>query len=457
VNLLYHLCILFFFGISVSIAQAPDILWTQTYGGIGNEQTWGRSAQQTADGGYVIFGQSNSFGGGDYDFYIVKTDSCGDTMWTRTYGGTGNDFCYSGQQTSDGGYCLVGETNSFGADSFDMYIVKTDSIGDTSWTKMIGTSVGREFAQGLEQLSDKGFIFAGGATLSGTGNGNVYLVKSDSLGDTIWTRTYGGYDDEQAYEVSATSDGGYIIAAWTRSFGAGNYDAYIIKTDSIGITKWTFIYGGTNMDKACDVIETSDGYYLIVGWTYSFGSGYNDAYLMKMTSSGDTLWSKLYGGPYYDGAYSVQETMDGNYIITGGLSSSYSNLDLCFWKVDTSGNILWTLTCGGNQIDYGFTVKQTTDQGYMAAGYTNSFGAGGYDIYLVKTGPEQGINDDTIKSAQRKIINATMISGAITLPHGKRCRIFDIAGRVVQPSKLLPGVYFIEIDGKVTSKVIKVR
>ncbi|HEX7319074.1 MAG TPA: hypothetical protein VF399_01805 [bacterium] len=438
-------------------AQIPDTLWTRTYGGVGDERSWGRAAQQTTDGGYVIFGQSNSFSGGDYDFYMVKTNPFGDTLWTKVYGGIGDEFCYAGQQTSDGGYILAGMTNAFGADNFDIYLVKTDSLGDIMWTKMIGDSVGIESASGIEQTSDGGYILAGMTNAFGADSFDIYLVKTDSLGDTMWTKTFGGIDNDQAYEVSTTSDGGYIIAAWTRSFGAGNYDAYIIKTDSLGDTLWTFVYGGPLMDKACDVIETSDHYYLVVGWTYSYGAGCDDILILKLNTNGDTLWTKLYGGPSYDIAYSIQETIDCNYIIAGGLSLLPSNLDLCLWKINTDGDSLWVLTCGGSHDDIGFTVKHTSDQGYMVAGFTNSFGSGNYDFYLMKTGPEQSIDDAAIKSVQQINIAATIISGAIILPRDKKCRIFDITGRTIRPLNISPGIYFLEMDGKIAKKIIKVR
>jgi hypothetical protein len=213
------------FLVSVSQALEPgDTLWTRAYGGSGSQ--YGRSIQQTSDGGYIIAGRTK-YGEDSYDVFLLKTDFSGDALWTRTYGGSDWDEAYSVQQTSDGGYIVAGLTESFGAG-----------------------------------LSD------------------VYLLKIDSSGDTLWTRTYGGSDYEVGYSVQQTSDGGYIIAGLTESFGAGLSDVYLVRTDSSGDTLWTCAYGGSERDRAYSVQQTRDGAYVMAGVTYSFGGGSSDVYLI---------------------------------------------------------------------------------------------------------------------------------------------------------------------------------
>ena len=283
----------------LTLAQPPDTLWTRTYGGSSDEEAY--SVQQTTDGGYIMAGYTYSFGAGGEDLYLAKTNSQGDTLWTRTYGGSGDDEAVSVQQTADGGYIMAGYTYSFGAGNQDFYLVKTNSLGDSLWTYTYGGS-GDDYARSVQQTTDGGYIVAGETNSFGTGEGDFYLVKTNSLGDSLWTHTYGGSGDDYARSVQQTTDGGYIVAGCTMSFGAGYADFYLIKTNSQGDTLWTRTYGGANYDHAYSVQQTSDGGYVVAGYTTSFGAGNYDFYLVKTNSQGDTLWTRTYGGSNWDEA-----------------------------------------------------------------------------------------------------------------------------------------------------------
>jgi hypothetical protein len=265
--------------ISASLAQT---VFQRTYGG--NIDDRGYSIQQTSDGGYIIAGITNSFGAGNYDVYLIKTNSLGDTLWTHTYGGDIDDWGYSVQQTSDGGYIVAGHTSSFGAGPYDVYLIKTNSLGDTLWTRTYGGDF-IDWGYSVQQTSDGGYIITG-YNYSFADVTDVYLIKTNSVGDTIWTRTYGGTSYDVGYSVQQTSGGGYIIAGYTSSFGAGNYDVYLIKTNSVGDTLWTHTYGGTANDVGLSVQQTSDGGYIIAGITNSFRTGNYDVYLIKTNSNG---------------------------------------------------------------------------------------------------------------------------------------------------------------------------
>jgi len=222
--------IIFLLLLSASLALAG---WTHIYGG--SDYDWGLSVAQTSDGGYIVVGDTYSFGAGEKDVYLVKTDAMGDTIWTRTYGGSSYDYGYSVAQTSDGGYIVAGGTESFGAGYCDVYLVKTGSDGDTIWTRTYGGS-DDDWGYSVAQTSDGGYIIAGETNSFGAGERDVYLVKTDTVGDTIWTRTYGGSDNDWGYSVAQTFDGGYIVAGSTISFGADSGDVYLVKTDSLGFT-----------------------------------------------------------------------------------------------------------------------------------------------------------------------------------------------------------------------------
>jgi uncharacterized delta-60 repeat protein len=370
----------------------PDTLWTRTYGGSYHDRA--HAVQQTTDGGYIVAGLTQSFGAGNYDFYLVKTNPLGDTLWTRTYGGSSEDWATSLQQTADGGYIVVGYTYSFGAGNRDFYMVKTNSLGDTLWTRTHGgTNV--DGAWSVQQTADGGYIVAGYTYSSGVGCCDSYLVKTNSQGDTLWTRTYGGSSYDDAYSVQQTADGGYIVAGTTNSFGAGWYDFYLVKTDSLGNTLWSRTYGGSSEDWGNSVQQTADGGYIVAGGARSFGAGPFDFYLVKTNRLGDTLWTRTYGGSHDDRASSVQQTADGGYIGAGYTYSfgagtpTYNNFYLV--KTNSLGDTLWTRTYGGSRQENALSVQQTADGGYIMAGYTYSFGAGTptySNMYLVKTGPD---------------------------------------------------------------------
>ena len=209
---------------SHSLGQAPDVLWTETFGGSDNEV--GYSVQQTTDGGYIIAGSTESFGAGNADVWLVKTDASGDTLWTKTFGGSELDIGYSVQQTLEGGYIIAGVSFSFGA---DVWLIKTDASGDTLWTKTFGGS-DRDRSYSVQQTTDGGCIITGYTRSFGAGNEDVWLVKTDASGDTLWTKTIGGIDTDRGYSVQQTTDGGYIIVGHTSSFGAGASDVWLIKT-----------------------------------------------------------------------------------------------------------------------------------------------------------------------------------------------------------------------------------
>jgi type IX secretion system substrate protein len=365
--------------ISPSLAQT---VFQKTYGGGGDQL--GLSVEKTSDSGYIIVGLTDSFGAGAGDVYLIKTNSLGDTLWTRSYGGASTDYGISVQQTSDSGYVITGYTYSFGAGSLDVYLIKTNSLGDTLWTRTYGGASGDD-GYSVQQTSDGGYIITGYTSSFGAGSRDVYLIKTNSLGDTLWTRTYGGASNDAGNSVQQTSEGGYIIAGFTSSFGAGGGDVYLIKTNSIGDTLWTRTYGGANNDAGRSVQQTSEGGYIIAGFTSSFGAGGGDVYLIKTNSLGDMLWTRRYGGASDDAGNSVQQTSDGGYLIAGYTSSFGSGrYDVYLIRTNSLGDTLWTRRYGGPSDDYGNSVQQTSDGGYVIAGYTNSFGAGD-DVYLIKT------------------------------------------------------------------------
>jgi len=261
----------------------------------------------------------------------------GQIKWIKTYG-SGGDVGFSVQQTLDGGYIIAGITWSFGADYEDVYLIKTDAYGNVEWTKTYGGNAGDQ-SYSVQQTQDGGYIIAG-ETESGAGRHDVYLIKTDVYGNVEWTKTYGGGDWDLGCSVQQTQDGGYIIVGATESFGAGEFDVYLIKTDAYGNVEWTKTYGGSYNDCGLSVQQTEDGGYIIAGYTYSFGAGKGDVYLIKTDAYGNVEWTKTYGGGGDDRGGSVQQTQDGGYIIAGATGSfGAGSWDVYLIKTDAYGNV----------------------------------------------------------------------------------------------------------------------
>ncbi len=368
-----------------------NIQWTRTYGETDNDMAW--SMVQTSDGGYVLAGYFD-WGAGDTDFWLVKTDSAGNQLWAEAYGDFGAEDCRSVVQTADGGYALAGYTDSFGAGGYDFWLVKTGELGNDLWDQTYG-GANNDIANSVVQTGDGGYALAGSTTSFGVGTptyNNFWLVKTDSAGNHQWNKTYGGPGTDAAYFVVQTSDGGYALAGDTESYGAGYYDFWLVKTDSAGNPQWNRTYGGANHDNARSVVQTLDGGYAIAGYTWSFGAGGRDFWLVKTDASGTMLWNKTYGGTNEDCAWSVVQTLDGGYAIVG-YTASFGAGGADFWlvKTDSAGNQQWNKIYGGPNYDAAYSVVQTADGGYVLAGYTDSFGAGGSDFWLVKTDVESGL------------------------------------------------------------------
>ena len=336
-----------FYLLQLSSSAFAQITFERTYGG--TEMDRGSSVQQTLDGGYIIAGCTGGLP--YYDAYLIKTDSLGNVLWENTFGDSLSDWGYSVQQTVDSGYILVGWTESFGAGLNDVYLIKTDSSGSLLWDKTYGDSL-RDYGRSVQQTTDGGYIIAGEK------DRDIYLVKTDSAGEVVWEMTYGPGITDIGYSSQQTLDGGYVIVGVTYS-SATQGDVCLIKTDSLGNTVWETIHGGSLNDMGHSVHQSLDGGYIVAGATGSFGQGSYDVYLVKADSLGNVLWDTTYGGSADDCGFSVRQTSDSGYIISGYTFSFGSGGDLYLIKTDSLGNILWDRTYGGSSGENGHSVQQT--------------------------------------------------------------------------------------------------
>ncbi len=402
-----HLLSAFLLASLVSMAQAPAIQWEKSLGGTLTDK--GNAVQQTSDGGYIVGGETGSTNGdvtvnnGTTDYWVAKLDANGLLVWQKSLGGSGDDRCNAIIQTSDGGYLAAGTSNSpVSGDitapkgQYDFWIVKLSSTGTVSWQKSLGGTAIDE-ARAVQQTSDGGFIIVGDTRSNNmdvtvnNGNTDFWVVKTDGSGVIQWQKSLGGGQTENAYSVHQTSDGGYIVAGQTNSTNGdvtnnnGGVDYWVTKLSSTGTLQWQKCLGGTLDDIAYSVKQTTDGGYIVAGTAGSNNgnvtgnNGAENAWVVKLTSTGTITWQECYGGPVFDGARSIQQTSDGGYVFAGTASSN--SVDVSgnhgsndYWVVKTSstGTLQWQKCLGGSSSDSGMGIQETSDNGYVIAGRASS-------------------------------------------------------------------------------------
>ncbi|MCP4580490.1 MAG: T9SS type A sorting domain-containing protein [candidate division Zixibacteria bacterium] len=385
------LCLLMW---STVIADPGDTVWTRVLGT--NLDDIAYAIDQTIDGGYIIAGMS----GGPvipycYDVFLVKTDESGDSQWTHKYGQTDSfEAGRSIQQTHDGGYIIGGYTDMSGESGRDFYLIKTDSNGDSLWTRTYGDILDEQ-AHSVGQTSDGGYILAGWTVPLGLGRIDMLIVKTDPAGNPIWEYQNNGFLAEEAYSIQQTSDEGYILTGWTQSYGAGHCDFYVVKLDSTGEEIWTNTYGGVDDDLAYSIRQTSDDGYIIAGSTLSFDVAWGDIYLVRTDALGDTIWTRTFGDNNAERALSVAQTSDDGFIIAGyrGNGDIIESYDCYVLKTNSEGDLIWANTYGGYDFDQAFCIKQNSEGNYIVVGSTNSFSEWGSDIYLLLL---EGENQSTV-------------------------------------------------------------
>jgi len=490
--------LLVFFTTSLLGFSQPTIEWEKSLGGSNHDSAY--SMQQTSDGGYIIVGSSMSNDGdvtdnqGGSDYWVVKLSITGSLQWQKSLGGDLFEWAHSTKQTTDGGYVILGESYSNNGDvsgnngESDYWIVKLSSTGVLQWEKTLGGS-GIDSGQSIQQTSDGGYIVAGfsasndGDVTNNHGSEDYWVVKLSTTGDIQWEKTLGGSSYDLATSIQQTSEGGYIVAGMSSSNNGdvsgnhGNLDYWIVKLNSTGNIVWQKSLGGTEADKARSIQQTSDGGFIVAGQSRSNDGdvtgnhGYEDYWVVKLSSIGVIEWERSLGGSNQEIAYSIVQTLGGDFSVVGysesndgDVTGNHGDSDIWIAKLSSTGSLLWQKSLGGSELEFGEAIIQTTGYSFVVAGTSRSNDGdvtgnhGASDFWIVKLSPDLGVSDN-------EFINTTVLypnpsSGSVNIETEdiKTVTLFDSVGKKsyfkeltgessvnINVSHLAKGVYMVVI------------
>jgi hypothetical protein len=493
-----------------SYAQ-PSINWQKCLGGSLDDS--GVRIQQTTDGGYILTGLTLSNNGdvsgnhGGTDAWVVKLNSLGVIQWQKCLGGSLNDVGQYIQQTTDGGYVLFGYTQSNNGDVSgnhgltDLWVVKLNGLGVIQWQKCLGGS-GYEEGNSIQQTTDGGYIMSGftqsnNGDVSGHNGGywDVWVVKLNSLGVIQWQKCLGGSSSERSRFIQQTTDGGYILTGNTDSNNgdvSGNHggtDTWVVKLTNLGVIQWQKCLGGSISDYASSIKQTTDGGYILNSYTdsnngdVSGNHGGTDAWVVKLNSLGVIQWQKCLGGSLNDVGQYIQQTTDGGYIFNGStlsndgdVSGNQGGNDAWVVKLNSLGVIQWQKCLGGSLMDGASSIQQTTDGGYILGGLTQSNNGdvsghnGGVDIWVVKLSSNLGIEDQSYNNLfslyPNPVVNVLKLK-LDTNFENQSYSICNVEGKIIKQGlindkitdinveHLSKGVYYLKISGNSSINFIK--
>lgn len=443
--------------------SAQNAYFEKVYGTPGIDIS--RSVKQIPGGSIFVLGNSDSGPLGAMDISLTKLDSHGNELWTSYYGTVHPENAFYLNHTSDGNFVFVAESESAPND-LDILIYKVDTAGGIIWQKSFVSPV-NESAKYIEQTSDGGYI-ACGFQNDVSGYNDILVLKLDAAGDYEWHQTFGRNDNEYSDMIHQVGTE-YILTADTRSFGAGGYDVILYKLDSLGNEIWSQTYGDSLQNGCQGLLQVSDGNYLSYGETEIYPASPFDFYLEKIDPAGGSIWRYTFGGAGTDAIFSVKEDVDGGFICTG-YSNSYNSgapLDLVILKTDRYGTFQWKQTYGGAGIDIGYEIIRAVDSnGFIITGKTYSTTEEYYLLKLDKNGVLSGIFSlgtemylsDAFPNPAAGEVNFTYDL------HGSKntlLSIYDLQGKIVYAEKpeaeqgaikislsgLVPGMYFYKLEG----------
>ncbi len=357
-------------------------LFARSFGGSGDDGAYSLFA--IPDSGFALAGYTASSGAGGTDFLVMKLSPSGALQWARTFGGPADDWAYSLVGTTDGGLAVAGYTASFGSGGTDFMVTRVSSSGSLDWARTFG-GAGDERAYSIVEIPDGGLVIAGYTTSFGSGGTDFLLIKLSSSGDLDWAKTFGGVQYDWASSATRTSDGGLVVAGYTSSFGNGGADFILLKISSSGTLDWAKTFGGVDDEWAYSINEIPGGDLILAGYTSSFSAGPADAMILRITPSGDLRWARTAGGGAGDYSCGAAWCPDGGLVFVGYTSSFGAGWgDILVFKLSSTGSLIWARTFGGPDDEQPSSVVLTPQAGIAIAGRTTSSGAGSWDCVLLQ-------------------------------------------------------------------------
>lgn len=356
-----------------------------SYGALGNDIA--EAVRQTADNGFVVFGTTGSFGNGNSDMYLIKIADDGQFLWSQTFGGPQVDQGKDIRVLPNGDLIMAGYTNSSGAGGYDMLLIRTDADGNMLWEKTYGGG-DWDMAHKVEVYSD-GFLLIGDTYSYGEGNADMYVVRTDLNGDTIWTQTFGGPLEDRGHGLEILPDGGAILCGGY-SHSNLDMDAYFVRLDANGQEVWQGQYGGDSLEIARDVVFTNDGGFAGIGTTES-ASAFSEMYHFKTNGDGNFQWGNNWGQIDDQEGFELIERADGSFV-TGGYTKTSGGGGKDFFMQFITWDGWWIAgrSYGDLQDEEAFSIDTTNTGGYVMAGTTESVGAGQKDIMVIRKDFEGG-------------------------------------------------------------------
>ncbi|MEM9685380.1 MAG: hypothetical protein AAF934_00475 [Bacteroidota bacterium] len=392
-----------------------EVAWIKTFGG--SEEDVAIAVIEANDSTYMVLGTTSSTDGDvtdkatvENDFWLLKIDGDGNTIWSKTYGGSDDDVAQSVIQTTDGGYAIIGYSKSSDGDAsnnegfHDNWIIKLDVQGNIQWENSFGFA-GHDHAYDVLQTTDGGYFLSGFMDVTASGGegnsgkaakalhgfGEFWAVKTDASGVLQWSRYFGGSNNDRSYSVVQANDGGFVLTGFSESNdfnitdSKGSYDFWVIKITAAGELAWERSFGGSGIEEAYSIALTEDNNYIIAGQTYSTDKdvteqyGNADFWVIKIDDDGQLLWDKNYGGTDFDSVRSITPTRDGGFVMAGNtksttidVSENFGENDIWAVKINASGKLQWEMAFGGFGIDFGHDAIETSDRNIIIVGETES-------------------------------------------------------------------------------------
>ena len=363
-------------------AEAPKVMWEKTFGGAEDDGVVALTA--LPDGGLAAAGWTASKGAGSADAWVLRLDAAGNLVWDRTFGGADWDGATALAALPDGGLAVAGRTDSKGAGDRDAWVLRLDAAGSVVWERTFG-GVRGDKANALAVLPDGGLAVAGVTASKGAGGADAWVLRLDAGGSLLWEHTFGGALGDMATALAVLPDGGFAVAGWTESKGAGDLVVWVLRLDAAGNLVWDRTFGAAVEDTAAALIVLADGGLAVAGITESKGAGGLDVWVLRLDAAGNLLWDRTFGGADWDAAQALTALPDGGFALAGWTRSKGAGAgDAWVLGLDATGNLVWERTFGGSGHDEALSVTALPDGGLAVAGWTTAKGAGGADAWVIR-------------------------------------------------------------------------